>query len=73
MLRCGVFTHASNRVCALQKMLEVICLIPELSFMTGLSDEMRSDYKVMKVTITPSTIQLKYHCCSCNMLGALPS
>ncbi|KAI0210741.1 Piwi-like protein 2 [Lamellibrachia satsuma] len=31
-----------------KKMLDVICLIPELSYMTGLSDDMRSDYKVMK-------------------------
>ena len=52
-------------------MLEVICLIPELSFMTGLSDEMRSDYKVMKVNIdyTAWTVQLTSRCFSCNLLG----
>ena len=49
-------------------MLEVICLIPELSFMTGLSDEMRSDYKVMKVTIATSTVQLTSRRWSCNLL-----
>jgi len=32
-----------------QKQLDVVCLIPELAYMTGLSDEMRSDFRVMKV------------------------
>ena len=32
-----------------QAPLEVICLIPELCYITGLTDVMRSDFKVMKV------------------------
>lgn len=31
-----------------EKIEQLICLVPELCFMTGLTDEMRSDFKVMK-------------------------
>lgn len=33
-----------------------ICLIPELCFMTGLTDEMRSDFKVMKDVATHTRV-----------------
>jgi len=32
-----------------QQPLERICLIPELCFLTGLTDELRKDFRVMKV------------------------
>lgn len=43
--------------------LEVICLIPEFSYMTGLTDDMREDFKVMKdiavhTRVTPEQRQL---------------
>ena len=28
---------------------QLLCLIPELAYMTGLTDEMRANFKVMKV------------------------
>lgn len=39
-----------------KKALEVICLIPELSFMTGLTDEIRQDHRVMKDLATHTRI-----------------
>lgn len=36
--------------CSFQEGTELICLIPELCKMTGLTDEMRKDFTVMKVT-----------------------
>jgi hypothetical protein len=30
---------------------ENICLIPELCYLTGLTDELRSDFRVMKVSL----------------------
>ena len=33
---------------------ENICLIPELCYLTGLTDELRSDFRVMKVSLLTS-------------------
>ena len=33
---------------------EVICLVPELCCMTGLTDYARSDFRIMKASLTPS-------------------
>ena len=32
-----------------EKREQLLCLIPELAYMTGLTDEMRANFKVMKV------------------------
>ena len=48
------FTTQLICVCMFQererKQLEVICLIPELCYMTGLTDALRQDFRVMKVS-----------------------
>ncbi|XP_052864304.1 protein argonaute-3 [Anopheles cruzii] len=35
----------------------IICLVPEICFMTGLTDEMRSDFKVMREIATYTRVQ----------------
>lgn len=55
-----MFSYYSMNLCCLNKwrivffqgmeqQCENICLIPELCYMTGLTDELRSDFRVMKV------------------------
>ena len=46
----AVSVHCSSLVCAqAEPVEEVICLVPELCSMTGLTDMARSDFRVMKV------------------------
>ena len=42
-----------------RKQLEVICLIPELCSMTGLTDAIRADFRVMKVSRHDSSMELQ--------------
>jgi hypothetical protein len=47
----------------LQEVEQLVCLIPELCYLTGLTDEMRSDFNVMKdiamyTRITPNQRQV---------------
>ena len=39
-----------------EKREQLLCLIPELAYMTGLTDEMRANFKVMKVFLPYSFV-----------------
>ena len=51
---CDVYNSRCLFFC--QHKLEMVCLIPELCYMTGLTDEMRADFRVMKVLLLSSLL-----------------
>jgi hypothetical protein len=48
----GQFMWGGNQ--STEQQCENICLIPELCYLTGLTDELRSDFRVMKVSLLTS-------------------
>ena len=40
----------------------MVCLVPELCSMTGLTEAARSDFKVMKVIVKAFGLHRKLHC-----------